>query len=112
MAPASFRGHQQIQGFRRGDEEMKWAPQHRRPLRGGRVTGPNGHPDVGGGEPQLCGHLADLPERRLEVLVDVDRQGLQGGDVDDLGSVQETDTRLVGSVQPVDADQERRERFA
>ena len=44
--------------------------------------------------------------------MDVDRQGLQGGDVDDLGSVQETETSLVGSVQPVDADQESRERFA
>jgi hypothetical protein len=66
----------------------------------------------GGGESQSGGHLADLSERRLEVLVDVDRQGLQGGDVDHLGSAQETHTSLVVSVQPVDAHQERRERLA
>ena len=50
--------------------------------------------------------------RRGASRVDVDRQGLQGGDVDHLGSAQETHTSLVVSVQPVDAHQERRERFA
>ena len=43
---------------------------------------------------------------RLEVLLDVDAERLEGGDVDDLGLVGDVLAALVGLVELVDADEE------
>ena len=108
---AALRCHQEIERLRRRDEEMRRPLQHRCSFRSGGVPRPNGYLDVRGCHSQLRGDLSDLPERRLEVLVDVDRQGLQRRHVHDLRPRRETDVCLFGSVQPVDTDQERRERL-
>ena len=62
--------------------------------------------------PMLGGHLGDLAQRDLEVLVDVDGQRLERGDVDDLGRPLHRLAARGGEVQLVDGDQEAGQRLA
>ena len=63
-------------------------------------------------QPELPGHLPDLGQRALEVLPDVGGQRLERRHVDDLGRRLGVRVGLGGAEQPVDADEERRQRLA
>ncbi len=103
---AAFRGEQQVERLRRGDQDVGRAADHRLPLGLRRVAGAHAGPDRRRDEPELRGHLGDAGERLLEVALDVVAQGLQRRDVED--------GRLVGQLaalrraeERVDADEER-----
>jgi len=104
--PGELRGDQQVQGFGGGDQEVGRMPKHGRAFGGGRVTGPNRHPDVWGVHSELGRDLPDLPKRSFEVLMDVHGQGLQGRDIDDLRALGEERAAFLCPVQAIDADQE------
>ena len=130
---APLRGHQQVQRLRRGNQDVGRVLEHGGAFRGGGVAGPDRDPDHRRAEPELAGHPGDLAQRRLEVLLDVGRQRLQRRHVHHLrpgagrrcfrwcvrprvGLVSAVKivraAQVVGPVEPVDADQERRQRLA
>ena len=119
--PAPFRGHQQEQRLGGGDQDVGRVLQHGGPFGRRRVARPHRHPDQRRGQPELPGHRRDLPQRRLEVLLDVRGQRLQRRHVHDcrprlrlaraLCQPGGTSPRTP-PIDPVDADQERRERLA
>jgi hypothetical protein len=111
LAPPVARD-QQVQRLGRGDDEARRPPDHRGPLRAGRVARAHGHADVGRLEAQLTGHGGDLVERTLEVLGDVDRQRLERRDVDDPGGGGHRLAPLVRPVERVDRHEEPRQRLA
>ena len=110
--PAPIRGDQEIERLRGRNEEVRRAPQHGGAFRGGRVTSPDGHPDLGRGIPELGGDRTDLAERALEVVADVDSQGLERRDIHDLGAIAKIAALLVRAVDPVDADEKCGQRLA
>src|SRR5439155_24529470 len=64
-------------------------------------------------QPQRLGDRADLGERRLEVLLDVGGEGLEGRDVDHPRRLLLEGARRGGlAEEPVDADEERRQRLS
>ena len=77
-------GENQIQGLRRGDEDVGWATEHRLPFRLWRVTGPNQRPDLDVGQALLRQRSADFGERLRQILLYVVGQRFERGDVDDL----------------------------
>ena len=83
-APAVAR-EEEIQRFRRRDQDVRRPARHRGPLARGRIAGPHEDADFRQGFVERL----DLPERPLEVLLDVIRKGPQGRDVEDLGGVLE-----------------------
>ncbi len=83
--PAPLRGDQEIQRLGGGDQDVRRVLEHGRPLRGGRVAGPDRHPDIRRSQSELAGHRGDLTQRCLQVLLDIRRQRLQRRHVDDLG---------------------------
>ncbi len=74
---AAVAGDQQVQRLGRGDHEGGRPADHRRPLGRRGVAGAHAHPDRRRVEPQLGGHRRDLVERPLQVVGDVDGQGLE-----------------------------------
>jgi hypothetical protein len=110
--PAAFSRYQEIERFRRRDEEVRGAPQHRCPIRGGGVSRSDRDSDLRSIEAQFGRDLTDLPEGRFEVLVDIDGQGLERRDVDDLRTGFEARPSVARPVHPVDADQECGERLS
>ena len=106
--PAPLRGHQQEQRLGGGDQDVGRVLEHGRPLAGRRVAGPDRHPDQGRGQPEFPGHRRDLPQRCLEVLLDVRGQRLQRGHVHHLRAR----PRLSASpIEPVKTHQERGQRL-
>ena len=90
-------GQHQVERLRRGDQDVRRVADHRLALPLRRVTGAQGDLDVG----------ADAAQRRAQVLLDVVRQRLQRGDVDE--------PRAVGGRlgdEPVERPQERGQRLA
>ena len=55
---------------------------HLLPLVLRRVTGPDGHPDVGDVHAVLCGDLAHLRQRGVEIAVHIVGEGLQRRHID------------------------------
>jgi hypothetical protein len=70
--PGPFGGQVQIQGFRRGDQEVRGPPGHHLPLIRGGITGPHGDGDGCWFVAELPSELGDLGEGLFEVGVDVD----------------------------------------
>ena len=103
---AALAGDEEEERLRGRDHEARRVAQHRGALRGGGVAGADRDPDVRGREPELDRDLGDLRQRALEVLGDVDRERLQRRHVDDPGDVGDRLARVVGPVEPVDADEE------
>ena len=134
--PAPLRGQQQVERLRGGDQDVRRVLEHGGPLGGGRVAGPDRDADDRRGQPEPPGHRGDLPQRRLQVLLNVGGQRLQRRHVHHLrprpgrpcvfwrrpvlrqrlGLVPAVQivraAQLLGPVEPVDADQERRQRLA
>ncbi len=76
-------GEEQVQRFGCGDEQVGRVLPHGRPLGRRRVTGADGHPQFGIDVSQAGGDVPDLAQRDVQVLVHVDGQGPQRGDVED-----------------------------
>ncbi len=110
--PASGRGDQEIETFRRRHQEGRRVLDHGGPGSGGGVAGADGHRDRGDGQAQGGRLLGDLGQGALEVLVDVDGQGLQGRDIDQAGGPRDQVTGVVGPVGGVDGHQESGEGLA
>ncbi len=83
--PRRRRGQQQVERLRGGDQQVGGRPPHGRPLGGRGVAGPDGHRELRGGQTQSGGLVGDAGQRQLQVLVDVDGERPQRGDVDDPG---------------------------
>ncbi len=81
--PAPLRRHEEVEALGGGDHERGRRLHHGGPGPGGGVAGPHRHGDGGDGQAELARHFGDLGQRTLEVLVDVDGQGLQRGHVHD-----------------------------
>ena len=87
-APA-LAGEEQVEGFGRGHQDVRWPARHRCALCGRRVARPHQHPQPG--QEGLLG--GDLREGALQVLLDVVRERAKRRDVQHL--------RLVGQVRPL-----------
>ena len=83
MSRAAFRGQQQIERFRRGDQDVRRRPQHRRAFLLRRVARAHRGRDARRFQAGLLGQLPDAAARLGEVLVDVGAQRFQRRDVDD-----------------------------
>ena len=109
--PAALRREEQVEGFRRGDQDMRRGPQHRRPRRRRRVAGAHRRGDArrrqAGGSSQAMDALARLGQ----VLVDVGAERLQRRHVDDADLVGQR-RHLPFREQAVDRGQKRRQRLA
>ena len=103
---------EEVQRFGGGDDEVRWLAQHRGALRAGGVTGADRHPQIGRCVAQLGGDVGDLGQGTVEVLGDVDREGLERGHVDHLSGALDGVAGVVAPVQPVDADEEPGERLS
>jgi hypothetical protein len=111
LAAPLARDHE-VQRLGRGHHERRRAPQHGRPLGRGRVAGAHAHADGGRGEAHRLGRGGDLGQGALEVVGDVDRQGLERRHVGHARRGAHVGPRLVRPVQPVDGDEEPGERLA
>jgi hypothetical protein len=109
---ATLGGHQEIQRLRGRDQEVRRPPDHGRALGWRRVAAAHEHADLRRGQPQLERHVADLGQRLLEVLLNVDAERLERRDVDDVGLLVEGPLRLELPVEAIDEDEEGRERLA
>ena len=76
-------GQQQEQRLGRGDEDVGGPPGEGAPLVGGGVAGADADADLGPRQAEPRGRLADPGQRRAQVALDVDRQRLERGDVED-----------------------------
>src|SRR5881394_3116909 len=77
----------QIERFRRGDQDVRRLLEHRLPLRLGRVTSADQRPHLDIGQPLLPQARTDLGERLREVFLDVVRERLERRDVDALNLI-------------------------
>ena len=107
---AGLRGEHQEQRLRGGDQDVGRCCLDPAAVGGRRVPRAHPDPDLGdlGAEP--LGGLPDPDERRPQVALDIDREGLERGDVEHPAALLLLRDRLGG--QPVDRPQERRERLA
>jgi len=83
---ALFGRDHQVERLGRGDQDVGWAAQHGRTLRGRRVAAAQCDPQLRRVPTLLPRDGANLRQGPFEVDVDVRRQSLEGGDVDDLDS--------------------------
>ncbi len=86
VLPGRRREHQ-VERLGRGDEQVGRVAQHAAALVGGGVAGAHAHDRRVERLAQALGGEADAGQRRPQVLLDVDRQGPQRGDVDQPGAV-------------------------
>ena len=110
--PAALRGDEQVQRLGCRDQEVRRPLDHRRAHRLRGVAGAHLGAERRQRHPHLRRDLGDLAQRRLEVLLHVDRERLQRRDVDDLGRTLDHLAALGRAVQRVDADEEPGERLA
>ena len=106
-----LRGEQQEERLGGGDEDVGRVRDDLAPLVGGGVTGPHRHRDLGFRQPEPPRRLPDPGQRRPQVPLDVDRQGLQRRHVDHPAAPVLV-RRRRRRRQPVDRPQERGQRLA
>jgi hypothetical protein len=106
-----FRPEQDVERFRRGDDDVRRAAAHAFALARGRIAGPHPGADVHVRQALLAQGLANAGKRRFEVALDVVRQCLERGDIDDLRLVREPAVEPLAH-QRVDRRQEGGERLA
>ena len=104
------RGQQQEQRLRGRDQDVRRVAQHPRPVFGGRVAGPDRDHGHVGCFAAASGDPGDSRERLAQVLLDVHRERLQRGDVDDAAAVGLRRHRR--EQEPVDRGEEGGERLA
>ncbi len=108
---ASLGRQEQIQRFRRGDEDVRRRLQHRRPLGRGRVSSSNGRGDGGRSDASLRGEPPDRKARLGEILVDVGAQRLERRNVQHPCFVGQRRAQPLPG-QPVERHEKRGERFS
>ena len=104
--PAPLGREVQVEALGRGDQERRGVLDHRGARPRSRVACPDGDGDRGHRQAEPFCRLSDLGERALEVLLDVDCQRLERGDVHDPGTAADLLTGLVGPVCLVDSHEE------
>ena len=82
-------GEHEVQGLGRGDEDVRRRPDEGLPVLLGGVAGADGGADRRQVVAELGGEGAQLLEGGIEVALNVVAEGLEGGDVDDLGLVEQ-----------------------
>ncbi len=108
---ARVRSQQQIDGFRRGDQNVGGTPGEARALGGRRIAGADGDRRlVELGRPGGARHLRDADQRRAKISFHVDRQGLDGRDVEHAAAF--VARRHGREHQPVDAPEKGGESLA
>ncbi len=80
---ACLRGEHQEQRLGRGDQDVRRAGLQLAPVAGGGVSRAHPDADLRDLEPQPLGGVPDAGQRRPEVALDVDRERLERGDVED-----------------------------
>ena len=104
-APRAFRGQQNEQRFRRGDQDVRRLLAHLLPLPHRRVAGAHGGADGREQDALFGGQRGDLGQRRLQVLADVVAERFERRDVDDRGLVRERSfTRRAHQAVEADAE--------
>ena len=78
---------QDVERFRRGDDDVRRAPAHAVALGCRRVAGAHQGADLDLGQALRAQRVGDAGQRRLEVALDVVRQRLERRDIDDVGLV-------------------------
>ena len=104
-------GEQQVERFRRRDQDVGRLPGHPGPLGGRRVSGAEFGAERGNRIARRRGPRGDSGERDFEIPADIGAQRLERRDIDDARFVrQRSDAGLPG--EPVQREQERGERLA
>ncbi len=111
IARPEFGAEQDVERFRRGDDDMRRAPAHALALARRRVAGAHPGADLDVGQALRAQRLADAGERRVEIRLDVVRQRLERRDVDDLRLVRQPSFEPLPH-QRVDRGEEGGERLA
>ena len=104
--PAALGREVQVEALGRCDEERRGVLDHRGPRSRRRIPGTYCDGDRGHRQAESFGDLGDLGERAFEVLLDVDGQRLERGDVDDPCTAAQLLTCLVRPVRLVDSHEE------
>ena len=89
---------QDVEGLRRGDDDVRRRAAHALALAGRRVAGPHPGADLHVRQALRAQGVADAGKRRLQVTLDVVRERLQRRDVDDLRLVLELGRRGPGAA--------------
>jgi hypothetical protein len=105
-------GQIQVQRLGRGDEKARRPAQQRLALGRGAVAGSHADRDRRRLVAELARHLGDLGQRLLEVGVDVDREGLERAQINDLCAPADGAAALVTAIQRVDRGEEAGQRLA
>ncbi len=99
--PGGRRREEEVEGLRRGDQQVGRVPAHGRPGRRRCVAGAHGHRQVRCREPEAGRFFGDARQRELQVLVHVDGQGPERRDVDHAGAASGGGGRRPLGVSPV-----------
>ena len=84
---ALFGREQQVERFRRRDQDVRWPPDHLLSRRARGVAGADHDPDLRLREPCLLGPLRNLAQGLVQVLLDVVTERFERGHVQDLRAV-------------------------
>ena len=106
-----LRAEQHVKRFRCRHQDVRRTPAHALALGSGRVARSDPGADLDIGKPAPAELFSDAGQRRLEILMDVVRQRLEGRHVDDLRRIRERRLEALPH-QVVDRRQKRRERLA
>ena len=105
-AAAAPRGRQEVQALGCRDQEGRRTTHHGGSGTGWGVPCPDPHGDVRRGQPELGGYSGNLGQRLLQVLMDVDGEGLQRGHVDHRSGLADVPPLVEGPIQGVNGHQE------
>ncbi len=108
---AAVGGEQDVQRFRRGHQDVRRPLDHLAPLLHQSVAGADGGADLRHQQAALARQRQDFAQRAVEILLDVVAQRLQRRDVEHFGRVAQRAVERLAH-QPVNADEERRQRLA
>ena len=108
---AGLGAEQNVKQFRRRHQDVRRAAAHAHAFGSRSVAGSDPGADFDVRKPALAQPLADAGQRRLEIAVDVVRERLERGDVDDVGRVGQAAVESLPH-QVVDRRQKGRERLA
>ena len=104
-------GEEDVERFRRGDEDVGRVAEHGGAVFGEGVSGADAGANFGGEVAAFEGELLDFAEGLVEVFLDVVGEGFEGGDIDDLRAGGEgADDGVAEEL--VDADEEGGEGFS
>ena len=107
----SFRGQQNEQRFRGGDQNVRRFFAHALAVRGRRIAGANGGSDGRERHAAQRGELRDLGERRFQIALHIVRKRFQRRNVDDV-RFRGKGVGARGANEAIEANQKRGERFA